>query len=57
VPTRTGYAASKHAMTGFFDSLRIELDGSGVTVTMIYPASSPPASARTPPAPTASRSR
>lgn len=37
VPTRTGYAASKHAMTGFFDSLRIELDGSGVSVTMIYP--------------------
>jgi NAD(P)-dependent dehydrogenase (short-subunit alcohol dehydrogenase family) len=25
VPTRTGYAASKHAMAGFFDSLRIEL--------------------------------
>ncbi len=24
-------------MTGFFDSLRIELDDSGVTVTMIYP--------------------
>ncbi|MFZ1977561.1 MAG: SDR family oxidoreductase [Bacteroidota bacterium] len=37
VPTRTGYAASKHAMAGFFDSLRIELAGSGVTVTMIYP--------------------
>ena len=37
VPTRSGYAASKHAMTGFFDSLRIELDGSGVTVTMVYP--------------------
>ena len=37
VPTRTGYAASKHAMTGFFDSLRIELAESGVTVTMIYP--------------------
>jgi short-subunit dehydrogenase len=37
VPTRTGYAASKHAMTGFFDSLRIELAGSGVDVTMIYP--------------------
>jgi len=37
VPTRTGYAASKHAMTGFFDSLRIELMDSGVTVTMIYP--------------------
>ncbi|HET9652756.1 MAG TPA: SDR family oxidoreductase [Usitatibacter sp.] len=37
VPTRTGYAASKHAMTGFFDSLRIELEGSGVTVTSIHP--------------------
>jgi len=37
VPTRTGYAASKHAMAGFFDSLRIELAGSGVAVTMIYP--------------------
>jgi short-subunit dehydrogenase len=37
VPTRTGYSAAKHAMTGFFDSLRIELDGSGVGVTMIYP--------------------
>ena len=37
VPTRTGYSASKHAMTGFFDSLRIELAGSGVDVTMIYP--------------------
>ncbi len=37
VPTRTGYSAAKHAMTGFFDSLRIELDASGVAVTMIYP--------------------
>lgn len=37
VPTRTGYAASKHAMAGFFDSLRIELADSGVTVTMVYP--------------------
>ena len=37
VPTRTGYAASKHAMAGFFDSLRIELMNTGVTVTMIYP--------------------
>jgi short-subunit dehydrogenase len=37
VPTRTGYAASKHAMAGFFDSLRIELQGSGVDVTMVYP--------------------
>ncbi|HEX5128352.1 MAG TPA: SDR family oxidoreductase [Usitatibacter sp.] len=37
VPTRSGYAASKHAMRGFFDSLRIELMGTGVDVTMIYP--------------------
>ncbi len=37
VPTRTVYAASKHAMTGFFDSLRIELKEKGVAVTMIYP--------------------
>lgn len=37
VPERTGYAASKHAMVGFFDSLRIELEGSGVSVTVIAP--------------------
>jgi short-subunit dehydrogenase len=37
VPTRTGYAASKHALHGFFDSLRVELAGSGVTVTMVCP--------------------
>jgi short-subunit dehydrogenase len=37
VPTRSFYAASKHAMAGFFDSLRIELADSGVSVTMIYP--------------------
>jgi NAD(P)-dependent dehydrogenase (short-subunit alcohol dehydrogenase family) len=37
VPMRSGYAASKHAMAGFFDTLRIELAGSGVTVTMAYP--------------------
>lgn len=37
VPERTGYAASKHAMLGFFDSLRIELAGSGVSVTVVAP--------------------
>ena len=37
VPTRTAYSASKHALFGFFDSLRIELTGTGVTVTMIAP--------------------
>jgi NAD(P)-dependent dehydrogenase (short-subunit alcohol dehydrogenase family) len=37
VPTRTAYSASKHAMIGFFESLRIELRGSGVTVTIVAP--------------------
>jgi NAD(P)-dependent dehydrogenase (short-subunit alcohol dehydrogenase family) len=37
VPTRSGYAASKHALHGFFDSLRIELRGTGVSVTMVCP--------------------
>jgi short-subunit dehydrogenase len=37
VPTRTGYSASKHAVFGFFDSLRIELADTGVSVTMIAP--------------------
>ena len=32
-----GYGPSKHAMAGFFDSLRIEIADSGVSVTMIYP--------------------
>ena len=38
VPTRSAYAASKHAMVGFFDSLRIEVAPYGVSVTMIYPS-------------------
>jgi short-subunit dehydrogenase len=37
VPTRSGYAATKHAMAGFFDSLRIEVADEGVSVTMVYP--------------------
>jgi short-subunit dehydrogenase len=37
VPERTAYAASKHAMIGFFESLRIELADSGVTVTIVAP--------------------
>ena len=37
VPERTGYAATKHALFGFFESLRIELQGTGVTVTMVAP--------------------
>ncbi|MET0404110.1 MAG: SDR family oxidoreductase [Cystobacter sp.] len=37
VPGRTGYAGSKHAMQGFFDSLRIELLGTGVDVVVVSP--------------------
>ena len=37
VPERTGYAASKHAMVGFFESLRIELADSGVDVLIVAP--------------------
>ena len=37
VPTRTLYAASKHALVGFFESLRVELRGSGVDITIIAP--------------------
>jgi NAD(P)-dependent dehydrogenase (short-subunit alcohol dehydrogenase family) len=37
VPARSGYCASKHAMVGFFDALRIELAGTGVSVTVIAP--------------------
>jgi short-subunit dehydrogenase len=37
VPERSAYAGSKHAMIGFFDSLRIELQGSGVDVSVIAP--------------------
>ena len=37
VPSRSGYCASKHAVIGFFDSLRIELADTGVTVTTVCP--------------------
>ena len=37
VPTRTLYSASKHALHGFFDSLRIELMNDGVGVTIVCP--------------------
>ena len=33
----SGYPSSKAAVTGFYNSLRQELAGSGVTVTGIYP--------------------
>ncbi len=36
-PTRSAYAASKHALHGLFDALRIELRRHGVTVTLVCP--------------------
>jgi short-subunit dehydrogenase len=37
VPGRTAYSATKFAMTGFFEALRIEMKGAGVSVTTAYP--------------------
>jgi short-subunit dehydrogenase len=37
VPMRTAYAATKHAQVGFFDSLRVELRGTDVAVTVVAP--------------------
>lgn len=37
VPGRTAYSATKFAMTGFFEALRTELRGAGVSVTIAYP--------------------
>ncbi len=35
---RTGYSASKHALHGFFDSLRAEVEPRGVAVTLVCPS-------------------
>jgi NAD(P)-dependent dehydrogenase (short-subunit alcohol dehydrogenase family) len=35
---RTGYSASKHALHGFFDSLRSEVEDDGVDVSIVCPA-------------------
>ncbi len=37
VPGRTAYSATKFAMTGFFEALRVELRPAGVSVTIAYP--------------------
>lgn len=37
VPLHTGYVASKHAVLGFFEALRIELDGTGVAILTVLP--------------------
>ncbi|NMT64443.1 SDR family oxidoreductase [Marinobacter orientalis] len=36
-PMRTGYCAAKHAVMGFFDALRAEVEGQGVNVSTITP--------------------
>jgi NAD(P)-dependent dehydrogenase (short-subunit alcohol dehydrogenase family) len=36
-PGACGYGASKHALVGFYDTIRIELKGTGVSVTAAYP--------------------
>ncbi len=36
-PMRSGYAASKHALHGFFDSLRAEVYADGIAVTIVCP--------------------
>lgn len=37
VPGRTAYSATKFAMTGFFEALRVELKPAGVSVTTAFP--------------------
>ena len=37
MPGRSAYSASKHALRGYFDTLRAELYGSGVEITVVYP--------------------
>lgn len=36
-PLRTGYCAAKHAVMGFFDALRAEVEGQGIHVSTIVP--------------------
>lgn len=36
-PMRSAYSASKHALHGFYESLRAELNGTGVHVTLVCP--------------------
>lgn len=36
-PLRTGYCAAKHAIIGYFDALRAEVEGRGLRVSVIIP--------------------
>jgi dehydrogenase/reductase SDR family protein 7B len=37
IPTRSAYAASKHALHGFFEAMRAETASQGIRVTMVVP--------------------
>ena len=37
VPLYSAYSASKHAMIGFFESVRIELQETGIAITLVLP--------------------
>jgi short-subunit dehydrogenase len=37
IPTRSAYAASKHALHGFFESLRAETAKDGIAITIVVP--------------------
>ena len=39
LPYRSAYCSSKFAITGFFESLRIELDRKSINITIICPPS------------------
>jgi short-subunit dehydrogenase len=34
---RSGYAATKHALHGFYDSMRMELEGQGIKISLVLP--------------------
>ena len=36
-PYRSSYAAAKHALRAFYDSMRAEIHDSGVRVSVVYP--------------------
>jgi len=38
-PLRSSYAAAKHAIQGYYETLRIELKDAGISVTIAYPGS------------------
>jgi short-subunit dehydrogenase len=38
IPLRSAYCAAKHALHGFFDTLRIETAGDNIKITLVCPA-------------------